>query len=646
MRKWMVAAGLCAGMFAAGAARVAMAQESSAKTQTAVLEIHADQTTAKVSPTLYGLMTEEINHAFDGGLYAELVRNRTMHPSWDGINDWVLVEQGSAAATMSADDKTGPSTALSYSLKLKVDRADASNTAGIRNDGYWGIAVRANTTYTGSFYAKADDASIGDVTVSLVSDETGAAAAHAVAGPLSGEWKKYEYTLKTGEVKPSAAYHLFLTVKHPGTAWFTLVSLFPPTYQGRANGNRIDLMEKLAAMHPQFLRFPGGNYLEGDHLAERFQWKQTIGPLVDRPTHNQPWGYRSSDGMGLLEFLEWCEELHMHPVLAVYAGYSMAQQTTTPGPDLEPHVADALDEIEYVTGDASTKWGAERVKDGHPAPFALTYVEIGNEDEFDKSKNYDGRYTQFYKAIKAKYPSLELIATAPVTSIKPDVMDDHYYRSAAAMMADAGHYDKTERSGPKIFVGEWATIEGTPTPDMNAALADAAWLTGLERNSDLVIMAAYAPLFVNVNPGASQWGTNLIGYDAASSYGSPSYWAQVMFGSAIGTDVVASTFTGGTSGDGKLFYSVTRDATKGKLYVKVVNAGSTARALEVRVDGVSSVGGTAKLTRLSAATPTDTNSIREPARITPKTSDVSGVAKEFRQAVPAYSVSVYTIDAK
>ena len=178
-------------------------------------------------------------------------------------------------------------------------------------------------------------------------------------------------------------------------------------------------------------------------------------------------------------------------VLAVYAGYSMAQETTKPGPDLEPYVQDALDELEYVTGDTSTKWGAVRAKNGHPAPFALKYVEIGNEDEFDKSDNYEERYAQFYKAIKAKYPDLQLIATAPLKNMKPDVQDDHYYRSAAAMMADASHYDKVDRNGPKIFVGEWATIEGVPTPNMNAALSDAAWMTGLERNSDLVVMAAY-----------------------------------------------------------------------------------------------------------------------------------------------------------
>ncbi len=282
-----------------------------------------------------------------------------------------------------------------------------------------------------------------------------------------------------------------------------MASLMPPTYHDRPNGNRIDIMEKLAAAVRTltFLRFPGGNYLEGNTIAERFDWKKTIGPRVDRPTHLSPWGYRSSDGMGLLEFLEWCEDLHMQPVLAVYAGYSLQGERVTPGPDLAPYVSDALDEIQYVTGDTSTKWGAERSKDGHPQPFTLKYVEIGNEDQFDKSNTYNDRYAQFYKAIKAKYPDLQLIATTPVTSVRPDVIDDHYYRSPQEFYSDVHHYDKTDRNGPKIFVGEWATLEGSPTPDFGAALGDAAWMTEMERNSDIVIMASYAPLFTNVNPG-------------------------------------------------------------------------------------------------------------------------------------------------
>jgi hypothetical protein len=242
-------------------------------------------------------MTEEINHAFDGGLYAEMVRNRTMRATWDGVNQWTVVREGNALAEMSADKTTGPSEALPNSLKLKVERADRSNIAGVRNDGYWGMAVKPGTTYRGSFYAKTDDPAIGSVVAALVNDESGKVAGSAAVEGLTTGWKQHEYAIKVADAIPGASYHLQLAVSHPGTLWLTLVSLFPPTYHDRTNGFRIDLMEKLAAMHPHFLRFPGGNYLEGDHLDQRFQWKKTIGPLVDRPTHAQPWGYQSSDGM-------------------------------------------------------------------------------------------------------------------------------------------------------------------------------------------------------------------------------------------------------------------------------------------------------------------------------------------------------------
>ena len=199
---------------------------------------------------------------------------------------------------------------------------------------------------------------------------------------------------------------------------------------------------------------------------------------------------------------------------------------------------EALDEIEYATGDADTTWGKERAKDGHPAPFKIEYVEIGNEDAFDRSGSYDGRFAQFYDAIKAKYPDLQVIATTPVKSRKPDVLDEHFYRSARAMERDTHHYDRYDRNGPKIFVGEWATREGDPTPNLNAALGDAAWMIGMERNADLVIMHCYAPLLVNVSPGAKQWATDLIGYDAQGSFGSASYYAQKMFSENRGDRVL------------------------------------------------------------------------------------------------------------
>ena len=330
----------------------------------------------------------------------------------------------------------------------------------------------------------------------------------------------------------------------------------------------------------------------------------------------------------------------MQPVLAVYAGYSMAQEHVTPGPDLAPYVQSALEEIQYVSGGPETKWGAVRAKDGHPAPFPLTYVEVGNEDEFDKSGSYDGRFAQFYDAIKKAYPKLQVIATAPVKSRTPDVIDDHFYRTAQEFFDDTHHYDKSDRKGPKIFVGEWATREGSPTPDMGAALADAAWLTGLERNSDIVIMASYAPLFINVNPGASQWVPDLIGYDALHSYGSPSYYAQAMFSNNIGNEVPATSLI---SAPELLFTSVTRDTSKRMLYVKVVNASSKAQTVEIQLTGKDKPTGTAELTTLSGHSTAETNSLTDPTRIVPVQSELRGITSDWHHTFPPYSIQVIDV---
>jgi alpha-N-arabinofuranosidase len=341
--------------------------------------------------------------------------------------------------------------------------------------------------------------------------------------------------------------------------------------------------------------------------------------------------------MGLLEFLEWCEDLKIEPVLAVYAGYSMMQEHVEPGPALEPYVQDALDEIEYATGSTDTKWGAERAKNGHAAPFPLHYVEIGNEDWFDKSGSYEGRYAQYYKAIKQRYPDLQLIATAPIKSMKPDVLDEHFYMPAQESFANANHYDKVDRQGPRIFVGEWATREGEPTPNLQAALGDAAWMTGLERNSDIIIMASYAPLFVNVNPGGMQWATDLIGYDALSSYGSPSYWAQVLFANHLGTEAVASTLA---NAGPRVYASVTRDEKQRKLFIKVVNARSDALPLSIALEDTPGAGQEATLISLSGKSPNATNSITNPDAVVPVESHIQITGAKFEHSFTPYSINV------
>jgi alpha-L-arabinofuranosidase len=525
------------GIGAGGVALVLLIAQVGSAQVGGSLTIDVSKPGVAISPTLYGLMTEEINHSYDGGLYAELIQNRVFNDDARGPTHWTLVTTtGSLGCFL--DTNNPVNTALPNCMRVEIVNV-GDGRAGVANDGFWGIPVFPNTHYTASFYAKGKPGFTGPLTVDIESNDGKTTYASATVPAITENWQRYSVDLATSaEFSPSVQNRFVISATNTGTFWLNLVSLMPPTYNNTPNGNRIDLMQKLADLHPAFLRFPGGNYLEGDTIATRFDWKKTIGPLETRPGHQGPWRYRSSDGLGLLEFLEWCEDLHMQPILAVYAGYSLRGERVTDEAGLKPFVQDALDEIEYVTGDASTKWGGERVKDGHPDPFHLTYVEVGNEDNLDRSGSYNVRFPPFYDAIKAKYPQLQIIATAAVRSRKPDLLDDHYYRSARAMERDSHHYDNTDRSGPKIFVGEWASTEGKPTPTLQAALGDAAWLTGLERNSDVVVISCYAPLLVNVNPGASQWGTNLIGYDALTCFGSPSYYAQKMFSENRGDHVL------------------------------------------------------------------------------------------------------------
>ena len=607
----------------------------------ATLTINLDKPLHSVSPMLYGMMTEEINFSYDGGLYPEMVKNRTMRDRDWNQQDWLIVQNASAGAKFEKDKTTGPSTALDDSIRLTVTSASAAEPAGLRNMGYWGYPLHPDTAYTASLYAKAESPT--PLNISLVSNRTGKSVASAQVASIGADWKQYTVTLHTAKLEPSEANHLELTLTQPGTIWMTLVSVMPPTYKHRVNGNRIDLMEKLAGLHPAFLRFPGGNYLEGDHIDERYDWKKTIGPLVDRPTHPSPWNYHSSDGLGLLEFLEWCEDLNMQNVLAVYGGYSMRQEHIEPGKALEPYVQDALDEIEYASGSTDTKWGALRAKDGHPAPFKLAYVEIGNEDFFDKSNSYDGRFKQFHDAIKAKYPDQKLIATAPVKSVKPDVLDDHFYLSAEKYFDDIHHYDSFDRNGPKIFMGEYATMEGSPTADFGAALGDAAWLTGVERNSDIVVMSSYAPLLVNVHPGGMQWHPDLIGYDGLTSYGSPSYYVLSLFAGYMGDTVPTSNITGAGP---RLAYSVTEQQSTGKVFLKIVNGVPTPQDLDIDLSGISAISGPAKVTELHALSPADTNTITEPTHIVPISSKVPVNGTKIKHTLPGYSFEVIEFDTR
>ena len=575
------------------------------------LKVDPTSLVAPVSPTLYGLMTEEINYSYDGGLYAEMLRNRTFTAPGKGfsLNYWRPVMHGNSLVKLGQGDH-GPSAALPKSADVTVTSASPQDLAGLGNEGYWGMGVRPSTVYQGSFYATSD--AFDAAQVRLVDDQTGTILAASSVNLAKGDWKPYRFTLKTGgDMKATSAAHFEMLFDHPGQISLQLISLFPPTYHNRPNGNRPDLMEMMAAMHPQFLRFPGGNYVEGNTVEERFNWKETIGPLVGRPTHRSPWGYQSTDGMGLLEFLYWCEDLHMEPVLAVYAGYSLRGEHVT-GAALDPHIQDALDEIEFVAGDTKTKWGHLRELLGHPAPFTLHYIEIGNEDFFDKSGSYEERFSRFASAIRAKYPQYKLIATTPVKQSKPDLIDDHYYQSPEEFFNLVHKYDKMDRNGPKIFVGEWATRTGSPTPNFGAALGDAAWMTSLERNSDLILMSCYAPLFTNVNPGGMQWSTDLLGYDALRAYASPAYYAQVLFSNHLGDHTVKTTAANLGS---RFFWSATVSKTTKVLHLKLVNASDTVQPLHLDLSGIKD--GQVKMYTLHGESRWATNTIEQPDAIHP-----------------------------
>jgi alpha-N-arabinofuranosidase len=592
---------------------------------------------------------------------------------------WAVVSEG-IGAKMEVDTADPVNTgALSHSLRLDVskeihDWSGRQPRAGIANEGYWGMAVVPGTEYRASFYARGSADFKGGLTVDLERNDGTLRMATATVPAISTEWKKYTVTLKAGaaagpaEAQGSAGNRFVIsTTERGGSVWFSLVSVFPPTYHDRPNGNRKDLMELLAGLNPAFLRFPGGNYLQGDYFNERFDWKKTIGPLEDRPGHMGPWRYRSSDGMGLLEYLEWCEDLKMEPVLAVFAGFALKLQHVPAGPELQPYVQDALDEIEYVTGDASTKWGAQRAKDGHPAPFKLRYVEVGNEDAFDiVPGDYDGRFGQFFDAIRAKYPEIKIIATMKVKGRTPDLLDDHYYRTPEVMARDSHHYDadRYPRDGAKVMVGEYASREGgnqrTLTPTLRAALGDAAWLTGLERNSDVVLLSCYAPLLANMNRGGSQWTTDLIGFDASGSFGSPSYYAIQMFAKNRGDVVlpvvlkdgagVPTTMPRGAGGTSAaepetVFATASREEGSGEVIVKVVNTEGVAQRTKVVLEGVKEIaGGTVEVL---TGDPAALNSVAEPRKVAPVSRELKGAAGNgVEEVFPAYSVSVLRVKVR
>lgn len=501
--------------------------------ESAQITIDTAHPSHKVSPTLWGIFFEDINLSADGGVYPELVRNRSFEDS-DKPEFWTLANNADGHCEMAvatADYTSRPAVPPLNPFNRKSLRVKVDGGATIENEGYWGMNIVKGESYTLKLAARAVDGYSGPITVKLVTASGIPLATGQVSG-FNGTWKYYTVDLTPIGSDPKGRLQLSLSGK--GTVYLDMVSLMPKKLW-KKSGLREDLAESIDALHPSFLRFPGGCWVEGDDFEHMYHWKNTIGDIDARTPLWNIWGYNATHGLGFHEYLQMAEDLGAEPLFCINVG--MSHKEVVPMSKMGQWVQDALDAIEYANGDTNSYWGAVRAKAGHPAPFNLKYMEIGNENGGD---SYGERWPLFYKAIKAKYPYMHLVADnwqgGYPHKPMPDIVDEHFYDSPEWFMRHATHFDNYDRKGPKIFVGEYAVTKNTGKGNLRGALGEAAFMTGLERNSDVVVMASYAPLFVNLNHRA--WNPDLINYDSSRWYGLPSYFVQKLFSENRGTEVL------------------------------------------------------------------------------------------------------------
>jgi alpha-L-arabinofuranosidase len=493
----------------------------------AKLTVHVDQNGPTISPTLYGIFFEEINRAGDGGIYGEMLENRSFEDNKDHPVCWTKV--GTASMALDSAQPINPRNPTALKVNLE-------NGGGVSNAGFKGVglALRKGAAYRLSLYARAEGLE-GPLMARLQSRD-GKVLAEQPVKDLGAAWKKVELELTATD--EDLAARLTLEAVGKGTLWLDMVSLFPKeTWKG--HGMRMDLAEMIAGMKPSFVRFPGGCYVEGDRLVDSVRWKESIGDPAERRGNWCIWGYRTTGGFGAHEFLQWCEDLDAEPLYVINCG--MAHKDHVPMEQMKEYVQDALDLLEYARGPATSTWGAKRAANGHPAPFKLNYMEIGNENG---GPIYHERYALFHDAIKAKYPDVKLVACVwgGVPKNRPlDIVDEHYYNTPQFFMQRAGMYDTYDRKGPKVYVGEYAVTNGCGKGNLIAALGEAAYMTGLEANADHVVMSSYAPLFTN--PPWERWNPNAIHFDQARCFGTPSYHVQAMFANHRGDVVCPSEVT-------------------------------------------------------------------------------------------------------
>jgi alpha-L-arabinofuranosidase len=499
------------------------------KATEAKITVQVDRPGHPISPTLFGAFFEDINLSADGGLYPELVRNRSFEDA-DTPQSWKFsAPDGTGSASIStADVQARPPLPPLNPFNRKALCVKAKGPFTLENEGYWGMNIVKGGSYVFSVAARSTQTLKGALKIRIVSSSGAELASGEITGVDAG-WRYYSATLAASGSDPKA--HVEISGAGDGELYLDMVSLMPGQ-TWKKHGLRADLGEALEALRPRFLRFPGGCWVEGDDFAHMNQWKKTIGDIAARTPLWNIWGYNATHGLGYHEYLQLSEDLGAEPLFCINAGIS--HKEVTPLDQMGQWVQDALDAIEYANAPEESVWGRLRAKNGHPKPFNLKLMEIGNENG---QTPYAERWALFAKAIREKHPGVKLIANEWAGSHPqepaPEIVDEHYYNNPDWFIWNANKYDSYDRQGPKVFIGEYAVTEDTGKGNLRGAIGEAAWMTGMERNSDVVLMGSYAPLFCNTNH--QRWPINLINFDSRRWYGLPSYYVQQMFAANQGT---------------------------------------------------------------------------------------------------------------
>lgn len=624
--------------------------------------IQADQIGAQIQPTMYGLFFEDINYGADGGLYAELVKNRSFEFP-QNLMGWVTF--GNVKLM-----NDGPFERNPHYVRLGNSGHGHKHT-GLENEGFFGIGVKKGAEYRFSVWARGQKQRIR---VELIKNSTMEENQVFAARDLeidSKEWKKYEITLRSNLTEPKAHLRIFLT--SGGTLDLEHISLFPvDTWMGRENGLRKDLVQALYDIKPGVFRFPGGCIVEGTDLETRYNWKNTVGPIENRPLNENRWHYTfthrffpdyfQSYGLGFYEFFLLSEDIGAEPLPILNCGLACQFQNGNPEAhvavcDLEPYIQDAIDLIEFANGDTSTTWGKLRADMGHPEPFNLKFLGIGNEQW---GKEYPERLKPFVEALRKAHPEIKIVGSSGPNSegdqfeylwpemkkLEVDLVDEHFYRPEAWFLNSGMRYDSYDRNGPKVFAGEYACHgRGKKWNHFNAALMEAAFMTNLERNADIVHMATYAPLFAHVE--GWQWRPDMIWFDNLRSVRTCSYYVQQLYALNKGTNVVPLNMDGkpvaGVEGQDGLFASAVWDAESGCYIVKVINTSNKLQPVELSFAGLgkkeSLADGT--ITTFHSDNPDLDNTVDNPTAIIPVESKITIEGNTLKTEVGAKSFAMY-----